>query len=103
LSALTFYHPAMQEVALDAARAAGAEIWRGCAAREVRPGAPPTVSVERGGVVRNLTASLVVAADGRSSSARVWGKFNARRGSQRLLALARCSRIFLELRTLDYS
>ncbi len=84
LSALTFYHPAMQEVVLDAARVAGAEIWRGWVAREVRPGAPPTVSVERDGVVRNLTASLVVAADGRSSSARVWGKFNARRGSQKL-------------------
>jgi menaquinone-9 beta-reductase len=84
LSALTFYHPAMQEVVLEAAREAGAEIWRGWVARVVRPGAPPTVSVERGGVVRNLTASLVVAADGRSSSARAWGKFNARRGSQKL-------------------
>jgi 2-polyprenyl-6-methoxyphenol hydroxylase-like FAD-dependent oxidoreductase len=84
LSALTFYHPAMQEVVLDAARAAGAEIWSGWVAREVRPGAPPTVSVERDGVIRHLTASLVVAADGRSSSARVWGKFNARRGSQKL-------------------
>jgi 2-polyprenyl-6-methoxyphenol hydroxylase-like FAD-dependent oxidoreductase len=34
--------------------------------------------------MRSLTARLVVAADGRSSSARVWGKFNARRGSQKL-------------------
>jgi 2-polyprenyl-6-methoxyphenol hydroxylase-like FAD-dependent oxidoreductase len=34
LSALTFYHPAMQEVVLDAARVAGAEIWRGWVARE---------------------------------------------------------------------
>ena len=84
LSALTFYHPAMQEVVLDAARLAGAEIWRSWAAREVRPGAPPTVSVERDGLVRSLTARLVVAADGRSSSARGWGKFNARRGSQKL-------------------
>jgi 2-polyprenyl-6-methoxyphenol hydroxylase-like FAD-dependent oxidoreductase len=84
LASLTFFHPAMQEVVLDAARAAGADIWRGWVAREVRPGAPPTVSVDRDGVVRNLTANLVVAADGRSSSARVWGKFNARRGSQKL-------------------
>src|SRR5207244_4760558 len=49
LPALTLYHPAMQEVVLDAARASGAEIWRGAAVREVRPGAPPAVTVEREG------------------------------------------------------
>ena len=49
----------MQEVVLDAARVAGAEIWRGSVVRVVRPGVPPKVSVERDGVVLNLTASVV--------------------------------------------
>jgi menaquinone-9 beta-reductase len=38
LPALTFYHPAMQEVVLEAARSAGAEVWRGVSVREVKPG-----------------------------------------------------------------
>jgi len=85
LPALTLYHPAMQEVMLDAARAAGAEIWRGTAVREVRPGAPPAVAVEREGGRRELTARLVASADGRSSAARGWGAFPTRRGKPKLL------------------
>ncbi len=34
---------------LDAARKAGAEIWRGATVREVRPGKPPAVLVARDG------------------------------------------------------
>jgi NAD(P)-dependent dehydrogenase (short-subunit alcohol dehydrogenase family) len=38
-----------QEAVLDAARKAGAEIWRGATVREVRPGKPPAVLVARDG------------------------------------------------------
>jgi len=85
LPALTLYHPAMQEVMLDAARGAGAEIWRGATISEVRPGAPPAVVVEREGIARELTARIVAAADGRSSAARGWGKFPISRGKTKLL------------------
>jgi menaquinone-9 beta-reductase len=85
LPALTFFHPAMQEVVLDTARSRGAKVWRGSTVREVRLGAPAAVVVERGGKVHNLTARLVVAADGRSSAARGWGGFITQRGSQKLL------------------
>lgn len=85
LPAFTLYHPAMQEAVLDAARAAGAEVWRGATVSEVRPGAPPSVTVARGGDARSLTARLIVAADGRSSAARGWGGFTTQRASQKLL------------------
>jgi len=85
LPALTLYHPAMQEAALDAARNAGAEIWRGASAREVYPGEPSRVSVERDSQVRKLTSRMVVCADGRSSAGRGWGGFTNVRGKPKLL------------------
>jgi 2-polyprenyl-6-methoxyphenol hydroxylase-like FAD-dependent oxidoreductase len=85
LPALTLYHPAMQEAALDAARNAGAEIWRGASAREVSPGEPSRVSVDRDSQVRKLTARMVVCADGRSSAGRAWGGFANVRGKPKLL------------------
>ncbi len=83
LPAWTFFHPWMQEIVLDTARVAGAEIWRGATVREVRLGANPTALVERDGQVKELTTRLIVAADGRSSSARTWGGFETRRASQK--------------------
>jgi 2-polyprenyl-6-methoxyphenol hydroxylase-like FAD-dependent oxidoreductase len=85
LPALTFFHPAMQEVVLGAAKAAGAEVWRGADVREVRPGQPPAVTVTVDGAARELTARMVVCADGRSSMGRTWGGFETRRGKQKLL------------------
>jgi 2-polyprenyl-6-methoxyphenol hydroxylase-like FAD-dependent oxidoreductase len=85
LPALTFYHPAMQETVLDAARDAGAAIWCGAAAREVALGELPKVSIEHDGQVRDLTARLVVCADGRSSAGRGWGGFATLRASPKLL------------------
>ncbi len=85
LPGLTFYHPAMQQVVLDAAKGAGAEVWRGVSVCEVKPGKTPVASLERDGSVRELTARLVVCADGRSSMGRLWGGFSPRRGKQRLL------------------
>jgi menaquinone-9 beta-reductase len=85
LPAFTFSHPAMQEVVLEAARSAGAEVWRGASVRHLQPGQPATVTVEVDGAVRDLSARLVVCADGRSSMGRTWGGFEAYRGKQRLL------------------
>ena len=85
LPAFTFSHPAMQEVVLEAARSAGAEVWRGASVRDVRPGRPAVATVEAHGVVRDLSARMVVCADGRSSMGRTWGGFENHRGKQRLL------------------
>jgi 2-polyprenyl-6-methoxyphenol hydroxylase-like FAD-dependent oxidoreductase len=85
LPSLNFYHPAMQEAVLESALKAGAEVWRGGTVRDIRPGTPPVAAVAYEGAVRNLTARLIVAADGRSSAARAWGGFTTRRGSQKLL------------------
>ena len=85
LPGLAFYHPAMQEAVLDAARDAGAEVWRRAAVREVSPGEPPRVSVDHDGEVRTLTARMVVCADGRSSAGRGWGGFATMRGKPKLL------------------
>jgi menaquinone-9 beta-reductase len=85
LPALTFYHPAMQEVVLEAARSAGAEVRRGVSVREVKPGETPVVVLEGDGPVRKLKARLVVCADGRSSMGRIWGGFSPQRGRQRML------------------
>jgi 2-polyprenyl-6-methoxyphenol hydroxylase-like FAD-dependent oxidoreductase len=85
LPALTLYHPEMQEAVLDAARKAGAEIWRGATVREVRPGKLPAVLVARDGRSEEVRARLVVCADGRTSMGRQWGGFTTRREKQKLL------------------
>src|SRR5579863_4728394 len=85
LPALTFYHPTMQETLLEAARSAGAQVWRGSAVRKVRPGQPAIASVEVEGAEREFCARMVVCADGRSSTGRTWGGFETRRGKQRML------------------
>jgi 2-polyprenyl-6-methoxyphenol hydroxylase-like FAD-dependent oxidoreductase len=85
LPALTFYHAAMQEVVLEAARAAGAEVRRGVTVKNVTAGKRPSVSIEGKDETRELTARLVVCADGRSSAGRSWGEFAVKRGRQRLL------------------
>jgi len=51
LPSFTFYHPTMQEVLLQAAADAGAEVRRGASVRNVRPGAVPSVIVEQSGHV----------------------------------------------------
>lgn len=84
LPTLTFYHPAMQETVLNCASAVGAEVWRGVTARELRPGNPPAISVERDGKIAELTARLIVCADGRTSAARSWAGFATNRGPQKL-------------------
>jgi 2-polyprenyl-6-methoxyphenol hydroxylase-like FAD-dependent oxidoreductase len=63
----TFYHPRMQSSLLQAAEARGAEIRRGVLVAEVQPGDAPRVTYTQNGQRTELTARLVVAADGRSS------------------------------------
>lgn len=57
LPALTFYHPTMQEVVLDAARSAGAELQRGVSVREVRPGKTPSIVLDGDGPVWELAGA----------------------------------------------
>jgi len=75
--ALSFYHPMMQEVLLAAATEAGAEVRRGASVHAVRPGVPPTVVVEQGGHNEEVSARLVVGADGRTAMTRKWGGFES--------------------------
>jgi flavin-dependent dehydrogenase len=83
LPALTFYHPAMQEVVLDSASSAGAEVWRGAVVHEVKPGQPPVATIEEGNSRRELTARMIACANGKSSMGRTWGGFSPQRGKQR--------------------
>ncbi len=85
LGALTFYHASMQEALLDAAEAAGAEVLRGVKVDYVSAGAEPVASIESKDAVRDVTARMVICADGRSSAGRKWGGFAVKRGRQRLL------------------
>lgn len=80
-----FYHPGMQEVLLNAAAEAGAEVRRNATVREVKPGAVPTVVVEQDGRIEEIPARLVVGADGRTSLVRKWAGFTARQDQQRRL------------------
>jgi 2-polyprenyl-6-methoxyphenol hydroxylase-like FAD-dependent oxidoreductase len=71
-----FYHPAMQEVLLQAAADAGATVRRGVAVRDVRPGTPPLVIAEQNGRPEEFRARLVVGVDGRTSMVRKWAGFS---------------------------
>jgi menaquinone-9 beta-reductase len=85
LPTLTLYHPAMQETVLDSARDVGAEVWRGATISGLQAGDPPVVSILQDGRVIELTARLVVCADGRNSAARSLAGFATKRGSQKLM------------------
>lgn len=81
---LDFSHPRMQEELLAAAAEAGAEVWRGASVTAVQPGAVPRVTVERDGTTTELSARLVVGADGRGSRVRAWAGFTVERDPPRL-------------------
>jgi 2-polyprenyl-6-methoxyphenol hydroxylase-like FAD-dependent oxidoreductase len=84
---LGFYHPAMQEILLQAAADAGAEVRRGLAVRDVKPGAPASVMIEQEGRGEELHARLVIGADGRTSMVRKWAGFSVYQDPpQRLIA-----------------
>jgi 2-polyprenyl-6-methoxyphenol hydroxylase-like FAD-dependent oxidoreductase len=83
--ALSFYHPDMQEVLLDAAARVGAEVRRGVTVSGVSPGTPPTVWLDGNGRREEFSARLVIGADGRASRVRSWAGFEVKRDPQRLL------------------
>jgi menaquinone-9 beta-reductase len=85
LESLNAYHPAMQEAVIDAARLAGATIWRGATIREIKPGDPPSVTVDKDGGIKTLTAKMVVGADGRSSMCRTGAGLKSIRDNQGML------------------
>jgi menaquinone-9 beta-reductase len=64
---LSFYHPEMQEALLTEAASVGAAVWRGATLRAVTSDAKPQVKIEVGGETRQMSAKLVVGADGRES------------------------------------
>ena len=82
---LTFYHPAMQELVLEAAARAGAEVRRGARVLDVQPGRPPRVQIELDGRREEVEARLVVGADGRASMVRRAGQFSVTHDPDRLL------------------
>lgn len=67
---LDFYHPEMQQCLLDLAVASGAELWRPAEALDAAAGDPPRLRVRENGREREVTARLVVGADGRNSRLR---------------------------------
>jgi 2-polyprenyl-6-methoxyphenol hydroxylase-like FAD-dependent oxidoreductase len=70
----------MQQVLLDAAASAGAEVRRGVHVTGLSPGRRPTVSVdETDGGRTELAARIVIAADGRDSAMRRLAGFAERR------------------------
>ena len=79
LPCISFYHPAMQEMVLQAAADAGAQVRRGVTARQVRPGRPASVTLGEDGRADDVTARLVVGADGRSSTVRSSAGFEMKR------------------------
>jgi len=82
---LAFYHPDLQRIAITAAARAGAEVRRGVRVGAIRPGRPPAVTVEQDGHRIDLSARMVVAADGRGSAARSLAGFEPRRDPAMLL------------------
>jgi menaquinone-9 beta-reductase len=82
---LAFYHPAMQEVLLQGAANAGAEVRRGSSVQEVRPGSPPSVMAQRHGRTEEVRARMIVGADGRSSMVCKTAGFHPVRDPDRLL------------------
>jgi menaquinone-9 beta-reductase len=85
---LTFYHPAMQELLLQLAAHAGADVCRGATVRDVTPGPQPTAVVGQDGQLRTIPARLIVGADGRSSLVRKWAGFSAQRDPDRIYIAA---------------
>jgi 2-polyprenyl-6-methoxyphenol hydroxylase-like FAD-dependent oxidoreductase len=85
LAALAVYHPAMQEIVLQAAAEAGAEVRRGVIAREIKREGVTTVVVEQDGRMEAVQARLAIGADGRGSLVRKWSRFPVRQDPEQLL------------------
>lgn len=79
------YHPAMQEILLELAEKAGAEVQRGTTADSVIPGSPPKVQYRGQGKTVSLEARIIVGADGRNSHVRSLAGFQVSRDPDRLM------------------
>lgn len=82
------YHPALQAALLEHAENAGADVWRGARVNGVsasESGSLPSVSAGRNGAAVELSARLVVGADGRGSPTRGWAGFPVNRDPERNL------------------
>jgi flavin-dependent dehydrogenase len=73
--ALNWVHHEMEEVLIQLAEAAGADVRRGVRAFGLEPGVHPSVFIDDQGKIEQLQARMVVCADGRSSIARKWADF----------------------------
>ena len=78
-------HPAMQEVLLEAAAAAGADVLRGAQVTGVEGGRSPTVRARIGAGEQIYAARLVVGADGRDSVCRSMAGFEVERDADGML------------------
>src|SRR5262245_6483993 len=85
VAALSVYHPAMQEIVLQAAADAKAEVRRGAVVREIKREGYPNVVVEQDGRMEVIQARLVIGADGRGSLVRKWAGFPMRQAPEHLL------------------
>ncbi|MGC1955865.1 MAG: FAD-dependent monooxygenase [Gammaproteobacteria bacterium] len=83
--ALSFSHPAMQEVLVQAAAAAGATVYRGAEVTHLEPGRPPCVRLRHHKRDERVQAQLVVGAEGRNAKTRQWAGFQPRRDPERLI------------------
>jgi 2-polyprenyl-6-methoxyphenol hydroxylase-like FAD-dependent oxidoreductase len=79
----SFYHPAMQEVLLQAAMDAGAEVHRAATATAIRTNGSRTVAVRENGNASEYIARLIVGADGRNSQLRTAAGFTIQRDADR--------------------
>jgi 2-polyprenyl-6-methoxyphenol hydroxylase-like FAD-dependent oxidoreductase len=82
LGCLNFYHPDMQRRLLNLAVQAGAELRRPAEVIGVIGGDPSTIRLRENGSEQQITARLVVGADGRHSKMRGWGNFPVSRDPQ---------------------
>jgi 2-polyprenyl-6-methoxyphenol hydroxylase-like FAD-dependent oxidoreductase len=72
LPEVTVYHPALQNALLSYAEDQGACILRPAQAIGVRPGPAPTIAIRVGDRVQEISARLIIGADGRTSQVRKW-------------------------------
>lgn len=82
---MSFFHPQMQQVLIEAAADAGCEVLRGATVVEVEPGAQPAVKARSNGAVETFSGRLVVGADGRSSVVRSLAGFKVLEDPPRMM------------------
>ena len=84
-ASLDIYHPDLQEALLAQAAAAGADVKRGASVQALaRRNGSWTVTFTEDGAPQQVSARLVVGADGRNSKMRDWGGFATHRDPDNL-------------------